>query len=201
MKIYEAMEDNRLVELARLGDEEATDVLLSRYKDAVRAKARKYFMLGADQDDVVQEGMIGLFKAIRSYDPAAGASFRTYTNICIHNQILNAIEAAGAGKHAPLNSSLSLDDPLEGSEEAQTLGQLLTAGADSNPAEQAIYSEAMGLLLSEDSQLFSPLEKQVARKLAAGQGYRQIAQELGKTPKSIDNAIQRIRRKLRDFFD
>ncbi|MCR4804916.1 MAG: sigma-70 family RNA polymerase sigma factor [Clostridia bacterium] len=197
---YEGLDDNRLVELSRAGDEGATDALFARYKNVVQQRARRFYMLGADQDDVVQEGMIGLFKAIRSFDPAGGASFSTYTKTCVTNQILNAIEAASAGKHAPLNSSVSLDTP-EREEESLTLGQKLTAGQDSNPAEQLIYAEALSLLLSQDSRLFSPLEKQVARKLASGLGYRRIAEELGKSPKSIDNAIQRIRRKLKDFFD
>ena len=187
---YEKLSDTELAVLAAGGDAAATDALLARFKDTVRLKARKFYMLGGDQDDIIQEGMIGLFKAIQTYDPAGGASFSTYMNICVHNQILNAIEASAAKKHAPLNSSGDLSSAWD-----------IPADVSSNPDELAIYSDTMQLMLSEESKLLSPLEKQVARMLAAGQNYREIAAELGRSPKSVDNTIQRIRRKLKDFFD
>ncbi len=188
---YEKKSDSELAGLAAAGDAAATDALLARYKDQVRVTARKYFMLGGDQDDIIQEGMIGLFKAVQTFDPAGGAGFRSYMNICVRNQILNAIDAATAKKHAPLNSSLSLDLPLHLNEE--------DPGAD--PAETAIYKEALGLILSDEGKLLSSMEKQVARMLAEGRNYREIAEALDRTPKSVDNTIQRIRRKLKDFFD
>ena len=187
---YDKKNDMELVFLARGGDTAAADVLLARYKDAVRGTAKKYFMLGGDQDDVIQEGMIGLFKAVQTFDPQGGASFKTYMNICVHNQILNAIEAASTRRHAPLNSSVSLDEALG-----------LTDDLDSDPAEQAVFAEAMQLILSDESKLLSPLEKQVARMLAGGRDYREIAAQLDRSPKSVDNTIQRIRRKLKDFFN
>ena len=187
---FETRTDKDLAILAAEGNADATDALLARYKDAVRSKARKFYMLGGDQDDIIQEGMIGLFKAIQTYDPAGGASFKTYMNICVHNQILNAIEAASTRRHAPLNSSVSLDEALG-----------LTDDLDSDPAEQAVFAEAMQLILSDESKLLSPLEKQVARMLAGGRDYREIAAQLERSPKSVDNAIQRIRRKLKDFFN
>ena len=187
---YDKKSDIDLAALAADGNADATDVLLARYKDAVRQAARKYFMLGGDQDDIIQEGMIGLFKAVQTYDPAGGASFKTYMNICVRNQILNAIEAATAKKHTPLNSSGDLSAAWD-----------LPADVSSNPDELAIYSEAMQLILSEDSKLLSPMEKQVARMLAEGRNYREIAETLSRTPKSVDNTIQRIRRKLKDLFD
>ena len=187
---YEKKSDIDLAVLAAGGDADATDVLLARYKDVVRAKAKKYYMLGGEQDDIIQEGMIGLFKAVQTFDPAGGASFRTYMTICVHNQILNAVEAATAKKHAPLNSSLSLDE---------LTGDFVDLVAD--PAEQAVFAEALGLILSDESKLLSPLEKQVARMLADGKDYREIAAVLDRSPKSVDNTIQRIRRKLKDFFN
>ncbi|MBQ1418621.1 MAG: sigma-70 family RNA polymerase sigma factor [Firmicutes bacterium] len=190
MSDFETRTDKDLAILAAEGNADATDALLARYKDAVRSKARKFYMLGGDQDDIIQEGMIGLFKAIQTYDPAGGASFKTYMNICVHNQILNAIEAASTRRHAPLNSSVSLDEALG-----------LTDDLDSDPAEQAVFAEAMQLILSDESKLLSPLEKQVARMLAGGRDYREIAAQLDRSPKSVDNAIQRIRRKLKDFFN
>ncbi|MBO4881873.1 MAG: sigma-70 family RNA polymerase sigma factor [Firmicutes bacterium] len=199
---YEKKSDIDLAALAAGGNADATDVLLARYKDAVRATAKKYFMLGGDQDDIIQEGMIGLFKAVQTFDPEGGASFKTYMNICVHNQILNAIEAASTLRHSPLNSSVSLDNPAGGIDgEPSALGQMISVDMESNPAEQAIFAEAMQLILSEESKLLSPMEKQVARSLADGRGYKEIAAELGRSPKSVDNTIQRIRRKLKDFFD
>ena len=186
---YEKMSDQELAALAADGCPDATDVLLARHKDAVRAMSHKFFMLGGEQDDIMQEGMIGLFKAVQTFDPQAGASFKTYRNICVRNQILNAIEAATAKKHVPLNSSESLD-ALAGASDHLA----------SDPEEQAIFAESMALILSDDSKLLSPLEKCVARALADGKDYREIAAALGRTPKSVDNAMQRIRRKLKDFF-
>lgn len=190
--------DEELVYLAQLGDSDAADEVLSRYKNVVKTRAAKYYMLGADQDDVVQEGMIGLFKAVRTYNPAGGASFKTYTGICIHNQIVSAIESSHAKRHAPLNDSVSLDVPV--GESDSTLAQVLPAGPDANPAERAIFKETISLMLSEDSKVLSAFEKQVVTRLKDGRGYKEIAEELGKPPKSIDNAIQRIRRKLSGFF-
>ncbi|MBR5641625.1 MAG: sigma-70 family RNA polymerase sigma factor [Firmicutes bacterium] len=187
---YEKMTDIDLAALAAGGNADATDVLLARHKDAVRDIARKFFMLGGDQDDIIQEGMIGLFKAVQTFDPEGGASFKTYRNICVRNQILNAIEAATAKKHVPLNSSESLD--------------ALAGAADhlaSDPEEQAVFKEAMALILSDEGKLLSPLEKQVARMLADGKNYREIAAAMDRSPKSVDNTIQRIRRKLKDFFN
>ena len=199
---YEKMSDIDLAALAAGGNADATDVLLARYKDAVRATAKKYFMLGGDQDDIIQEGMIGLFKAVQTFRAEGGASFKTYMNICVHNQILNAIEAASTLRHSPLNSSVSLDDPMNASGEGGDtvpFEHIISGGAD--PAEQAVFTEAMGLILSDESKLLSPMEKQVARMLAGGKDYREIAEAMGRSPKSVDNAIQRIRRKLKDFFD
>ena len=169
---------------------EAQNYLINKYRNFVRAKARSYFLIGADREDIIQEGMIGLFKAIQTYDPAGGASFKTYMNICVHNQILNAIEAATAKKHTPLNSSGDLSAAWD-----------IPADVSSNPDELAIYSDTMQLILSDDGKLRSPMEKQVARMLADGHNYREIAAQLGRSPKSVDNTIQRIRRKLKDFFD
>ena len=187
---YEKMTDTDLAALAAGGDADATDVLLARHKDTVRDIARKFFMLGGDQDDIIQEGMIGLFKAVRTFDPQGGASFKTYMGTCVRNQILNAIAAATAKKHVPLNSSESLD-ALAGA----------TDHLASDPEEQAIFAEAMRLILSDESKLLSSMEKQVARMLADGKGYREIAAALDRSPKSVDNTIQRIRRKLKEFFN
>ena len=178
MDKYKQKSDAQLVQMYADGDPDASNALLSRHKDAVRITARKYYMLGGDQDDIIQEGMIGLFKAIQSYDPNGGASFKTYRNICVRNQLSSGED----GTVAPIDQGVLTD-------------------TSANPAELAIYRDTMRLMLSEDSKLLSPLEKQVARKLAAGKTYREVAAELDRSPKSIDNTIQRIKRKLKDFFE
>ena len=202
MDKYKQKSDAQLVQMYADGDPDASNALLSRHKDAVRITARKYYMLGGDQDDIIQEGMIGLFKAIQSYDPNGGASFKTYRNICVRNQILNAIQASAARQHEPLNSAVSLDEISSGEDgTVAPIDQGVLTDISANPAELAIYRDTMRLMLSEDSKLLSPLEKQVARKLAAGKTYREVAAELDRSPKSIDNTIQRIKRKLKDFFE
>ena len=188
---FAGMTDEEIVRIAQEEhDGKAADYIVNKYRNFVKSKARAYFLVGADRDDIIQEGMIGLFKAIQTYDPQGGASFKTYMNICVHNQILNAIEAATAKKHTPLNSSGDLSAAWD-----------IPADVSSNPDELAIYSDTMQLILSDDGKLLSPMEKQVARMLADGQTYREIAAKLGRTPKSVDNTIQRIKRKLKDFFD
>ncbi len=181
-------------------DPGAMDLLLHRYKDAVRAKAQLYFMMGGDRDDIIQEGMTGLFKAVTSFDPSRGASFRTYADICINRHIINAIKAAGRRKYSPLNNAYSLDRPVSEDAPEQTLGETLAAGLESNPEAAAILGEMTELIMSPDSRLFSPLERQVLQGLYEGLDYRRISVWLARSPKSIDNAIQRIRKKLKAFF-
>jgi len=193
------LSDEKLWELSSEGDRDAQDELLSRYKDLVIKKARLYFMLGAEHDDIVQEGMIGLFKAIRGYDPERGASFRTFAELCVDSQILNAIKSAGRLKNMPLNSAFSLDAPAEGEPGAdgaagQTLGELLPAGSESDPESAALYGELEALISGASG--LSAMESSVLSGLLDGRDYREIAADLGKTPKQIDNAIQRIKRKL-----
>ncbi len=181
-------------------DADAMDLLLHRYKDAVRAKAQLYFMMGGDRDDIIQEGMTGLFRAATSYDPAKGASFKTYADVCINRHIINAIKVAGRRKYSPLNTAYSLDRPVSDDSPGQTLGETLAAGMESNPEASAILSEMTELIMAPDSRLFSSLERQVLQGLYEGLNYRQISVWLAKSPKQVDNAMQRIRKKLRAFF-
>ncbi len=192
--------DEQLAVMAAGGSEAAADLLLARYKDTVRIKARLYYILGADRDDVVQEGMIGLFKAIESYDPSRGASFRTYAELCISRRILTAVRSAGRKKNSPLNDALSLDTPVYDADDSPTLGESLSAGSAGDPEADFIFRELSENLLSEDSRLLSPLERQVLALLLEGMDYRSIAAGLGKSPKQTDNAIQRIRTKLRNYL-
>ncbi len=198
---YDRMSDEALSALASKGDETAAEHLIRDYKEMVKSKAHLYFMLGGDREDIVQEGMIGIFKAIKHYDPSKGASFRTFADLCVSRQIITAIKAAGRQKHSPLNQSLSLDRPLADQEFPHTLGETLAAGTDTDPEALFLMGEMAQLLFSRKDSFLSPFERLVLGELLQGKTYRSIAMEQGKTDKSVDNAIQRIRRKLLLFFD
>lgn len=161
--------------------------ILEEYKDIVRAKAGIYFILGADKDDVIQEGMIGLVKAYNSFDEAGGASFKTYANRCIDNQIINAIQHSGRNKNMPLNSSVEIPESQ-------------SAGPFSNPEDAAIYEDLLNDLKSNKGGIFSGFEHEVFLLLVEGLSYIEIAKKLGKSSKSVDNAIQRIKTKLKEYL-
>ena len=197
--MYDKISDEKLAAMAQAGNADAENELLERCKETARARARLYYMLGADSDDVIQEGMVGLFHAIRSYDPARGASFKTFADLCIDRRILSAVKGAGRLKNSPLNNSVSFDLPLDDDSD-QTIGDRLTADSSSDPEAQLLYEDLSRFLLENEGKLFSELERSVIRGLVEGKDYRHIADELGRSPKSVDNAIQRIRRKLQSFF-
>ena len=199
-KQREIRSDEELVLLARQGDELAEELLIRSYKDTIRAIAHLYHMAGADRDDIMQEGMIGLIKAIRGYDAAKNASFRTFSELCINRQILSAIRGAGRKKHAPLNTSLSLSNPLTGEREPFTLEETLAMGEESDPAAQLILKEFMDFLDGRGEKILSDLETEVWMHYMHGKGYAEIATTIGRTPKSVDNAIQRIKHKLAVYF-
>lgn len=199
--MYDSMNDEELAARASRGDEAAAEHLIQDYKELVKSKAHLYFVLGADRDDIVQEGMIGIFKAIKNYDPSKGASFRTFADLCVNRQIITAIKAAGRQKHAPLNMSLSLDRPVDDEESPRTLGETLSAGTDTDPEAIFLMGEMAQLLFSHQDSFLSPFERFVLGEMIRGKTYRDIARENGKSDKSVDNAIQRIRRKLHLFFD
>lgn len=196
-----ALTDEELAVLAAGGDESASDELMGRYKDTVKVKSKLYYMLGADREDIVQEGMIGLFNAIQSYDASKGAGFKTFADLCISRRILSAVKSAGRKKNAPLNEALSLDKPASDEPGGQTIGDVIPANDGSNPEDAVILAELSRLVTDSESDLLSGFEHQVLRRLYEGKGYRQIAEEMGVAPKSVDNAIQRIRKKLKTFFE
>ena len=181
-------------------DDKKVEQLLDEYKDIVKAKAKLYYMLGSDEDDIIQEGMIGLFSAIQTFDESKGASFRTFADMCINRRMISAVKMANRRKHSPLNDAASLDRPLD-EDASQTLSDILPAASDSNPENIVILSEMTELVMDHSSKLLSELEHQVLERMLEGKDYRTIAGELGKMPKSIDNAMQRIRSKLRRFFE
>lgn len=200
---YKNCSDEALVMMAQGGDAEAEECLIRKYKDVVRGKAHLYFIVGADSEDIVQEGMIGIFKAIRSYKDSREASFRTFAEICINRQILTAIKAAGRQKHIPLNTSLSIDSPVSGSDADQekTLGDTLSLGKAGDPESLLILKEEMDCLEGKGADIFSDMELQVWNEYLKGRTYTQIAESIGKTPKTVDNAIQRTKRKLEAYLE
>lgn len=193
----EARSDEELIEAVRAGNDHALGTLLDRYRSFARAKARAYFMVGGEHEDIVQEGMIGLYKAIRDYDPDREARFRGFAELCITRQIITAIKSATRHKHSPLNNSVSFNRSVgvDGDSE-RCLADLLAAPAQSDPAEALISAERMRELQRHIEQTLSDLEAEVLRLRVGGQSHVEIAELLQRQVKSIDNAMQRIKRKL-----
>ncbi|MEA2434306.1 MAG: polymerase sporulation-specific sigma factor [Actinomycetota bacterium] len=190
------LQDEELIERARLGDELAIESLLYRYRHYARAKARSYFLAGADKEDIVQEGMIGLFKAIRDFRPEKNIAFRAFAELCITRQIITAIKTATRQKHQPLNSYVSLNKPAPGDEEDRPLSDVLVISGGVDPADLVVSAEEIANIKESMSRLLSDLETEVLQLYMDGKSYQQIADMLGRHVKSIDNALQRIKRKL-----
>ena len=196
------LEDQDLVEKVRSGDERSLETLLARYRKFARSKARTYFLAGSDKEDVVQEGMIGLFKAIRDFDPAQATPFRAFAELCISRQILTAIKTANRQKHQPLNSSVSLDAPAYGDEGSDSsVGDNLIATSMADPAEIVISAEEIEALRDSMRDSLTDLEGDVLRLYMDGKSYEEIAGVLGNHVKSIDNALQRIKRKVQRHIE
>ena len=193
----DALDDIELVAEVREGQERAIEILLGRYRNFARSKARGYFLAGSDWEDVVQEGMIGLFKAIRDFDLTQDTPFRAFAELCISRQILTAIKTANRHKHQPLNSSMSLDGPAYGDDESSLVGDhLMSPAQSSDPAELAISAEEIEALRESMSRNLTNLEGDVLTLYMDGKSYEEIAGALGNHVKSIDNALQRIKSKL-----
>jgi RNA polymerase sporulation-specific sigma factor len=190
--------DEELVESVRNdGNDRAIEMLLKRYRHYARAKARSYFLSGADKDDIVQEGMIGLYKAIRDYQASKNIAFRAFAELCITRQIITAIKTATRQKHQPLNSYVSLSRGYATSDEDDgALVDILVVDHAPDPADVVISSEEMSVIRSSMGRALSKFETQVMQLYVEGKSYQQIADILGKHSKSIDNALQRIKRKL-----
>ena len=193
MSRYDNIKDEELIARFREGEEGISDYLIEKYKELVRKKARAMFLIGGDTDDLIQEGMIGLFKAIQDYRSDREASFHTFAGICIDRQLYSAVKNSTRQKHIPLNSYVSLSEE----EETGTLEGLWSE----NPEALVIDRENTGLLEKEISKALSPMENKVLDLYLRGYGYVQIAEMMGKKPKSIDNALQRIRMKIRDYIE
>ena len=198
---YSSMSDEDIVALCRNGDNVAEEYLLNKYKNFVRSKARSYFLIGADHEDIVQEGMIGLYKAIRDYRTDKLSSFRAFAELCITRQIITAIKTATRQKHIPLNSYVSLNKPLYDEESDRTLLDVIIEGRATNPEELIIGQEDLSSINHKIDEVLSGLEQEVLRAYLDGKSYQEIADNLGRHVKSIDNALQRVKRKLEKYLE
>ena len=195
--------DETVIRMAREGSGSAYDILISKYKDLAKSIARKYYISGADNEDVVQEGMIGIFKAIRDYDIEGSVPFKPFASLCIERQIQTAVNGANREKHKILNESISLsvgamasdDESQEGVSELSIVGAISASKVD-EPEELTLIRETFSELQELSRENLSKFEVKVFDKLVHGKTYREIAEEMGKSPKSVDNAIQRIKKKI-----
>lgn len=197
---YKELTDEQLLEQYAKGEKEIADFLMDKYKYLVRNQVANLFLPGADHEDLLQEGMIGLFKAVRDYDGTKNASFQTFARLCISRQVLTAIEASNRNKHAPLNSYTSLSSPEEG-QESKVYERLLEMTAIESPEKTVIDKENMEHLEKMLTAELSPLEKKVFDLYFIGMSTREIAALLGRSEKTTDNALQRLKGKLRKRFE
>ena len=200
---YKIAKDEELVLMAQNGDDAAQEYLLDKYKSLVRAKSRAYFLIGADSEDIIQEGMIGLYKAVRDYNEEKNASFRSFAELCVNRQMITAIKAATRQKHQPLNSYVSLNKPVYEEESEQTYMDFLQSSSDSllNPEALLIGQENKSFLEDQMVKNLSSFETRVLVLYLQGRSYFEIAHVLDKPEKSIDNALQRVKKKLERFLE
>jgi RNA polymerase sporulation-specific sigma factor len=190
------MLDEDLVERARRGDDRAAEYLINKYRNFVRVKAKAYFLIGADREDIIQEGMIGLYKAIRDFRREKLTSFRAFAELCITRQIITAIKTATRQKHIPLNSYISLNKPIYDEDSDRTLLDVISSIKVSDPEELVIDQEASATMRDQIKKNLSELEHKVLTAYLEGKSYQEMANELNRHVKSIDNALQRVKRKL-----
>jgi len=198
---YGEMMDEQIVQLAKNGSQNALDYLIYKYKNFVRAKARSYFLVGADREDIYQEGMIGLYKAIRDFRSDRLASFRAFAELCITRQIITAIKTATRQKHIPLNSYISLNKPIYDEDSDRTLLDVLSGTRVTDPEELIINREEFSDIEQKMGEILSDLEWQVLMAYLEGKSYQEIAIDLCRHVKSIDNALQRVKRKLEKYLE
>jgi len=197
----ERLEDEEVVEHVHAGSSEALEYLIHKYKNFVRAKARSYFLIGADREDIVQEGMIGLYKAIRDFKEDKLSSFKAFAELCITRQIITAIKTATRQKHIPLNSYVSLDKPIYDEESDRTLLDVISGTKALDPEELIINQEEFDDIEVKMAEILSDLERKVLSLYLDGRTYQEISEDLNRHVKSIDNALQRVKRKLERYLE
>ncbi|MDQ0195991.1 RNA polymerase sporulation sigma factor SigH [Paenibacillus wynnii] len=198
---YDCISDEDIVEVFRGGDSGALEYLINKYRNFVRAKARSYFLIGADREDIVQEGMIGLYKAIRDFKGDKLSSFKAFAELCITRQIITAIKTATRQKHIPLNSYVSLDKPIYDEDSDRTLMDVICGTQVLDPEELIINQEEFMGLEDKMAEILSDLERKVLMLYLDGRSYQEIAEDLKRHVKSIDNALQRVKRKLERYLE
>lgn len=198
---YLYVTDEDVVELAKVGDCVAVEHLINKYRNFVRAKARSYFLIGADREDIIQEGMIGLYKAIRDFRCDKLSSFRAFAELCITRQIITAIKTATRQKHIPLNSYISLNKPIYDEDSDRTLLDVISGSKISDPEELMISREEFDDIEEKMGEILSSLEWKVLMSYLEGKSYQEMASELNRHVKSIDNALQRVKRKLERYLE
>lgn len=200
---YTAFAEEDVVLMAQAGDEAASEYIISKYRTLAKTKSHIYFIAGGDPDDVIQEGMIGIFKAIRDFDPGRDAGFRTFAELCINRQIVTAIKAANRQKYKILNESVSIDyrEPGSDGDDAGSLSDSMKSGEDTNPESMTLMREVVSYLKANGENIFSPMENLVWNETLKGKTYMEIAREYGKTPKAVDNALQRVKKKVMAYLE
>lgn len=198
---YGACTDDELIDRLRQGESAITDYICDKYKNMVRSKAKSMFILGADNEDLIQEGMIGLFKAVRDYDMGRDASFLTFAELCVSRQMYTAVQASRRQKHLPLNSYVSLDSGgIDEDREGMSLAELLPDRTEPGPEELFLDKERVSYLERQIDKELSEFEKQVLDLYITGMSYSQIAGVLGRDEKATDNALQRLKSKIRKMI-
>ncbi|QNO16646.1 RNA polymerase sporulation sigma factor SigH [Alkalicella caledoniensis] len=195
------MTDESIAILACQGDIQATEYIINKYKNFVRSKARSYFLIGADREDIIQEGMIGLYKAIRDFKGDKLTSFKSFAELCVTRQIITAIKTATRQKHIPLNSYVSLNKPIFDEDSDRTLLDILSGIKITDPEELMINQEEYIDIEKKMGEILSGLERKVLMLYLEGKSYQEIAEELRRHVKSIDNALQRVKRKLERYLE
>ena len=197
----EADVDDNMVFRAKAGDEKSLNHILRKYRNFVRSKAKPFFIVGADKEDILQEGMIGLFKAIRDYDEEKTVSFRAFAELCVTRQIITAVKTATRQKHIPLNSYISLNKPMSEEDPDKTLMDMMKNSHISDPEQLIISKEEMKLIEEKTKEMLSEFETRVLSLYLKGYSYNEISEKLYKHPKSVDNALQRIKRKFEKYLE
>lgn len=201
VNVYKDMLDEEMVMEAKKSNTEAQEYLINKYENFVKSKSKSYFLIGADKEDIYQEGMIGLYKAIRDYRPDKLSSFKAFAELCITRQIITAIKTATRQKHIPLNTYISLNKPIYDEESDRTLLDVISEAKISDPEELIVSKEELKHIEEKIGGTLSPLELEVLNSYLDGKSYQEIACDLDRQAKSIDNALQRVKRKLEKSLD
>jgi RNA polymerase sporulation-specific sigma factor len=200
LEFQEKLDEEVVVE-AKNGNTRAQDYIIKKYENFVKSKAKSYFLIGADKEDIYQEGMIGLYKAIRDFNKDKLTSFKSFADLCVTRQIITAIKTATRQKHIPLNTYISLNKPINEEESERTLLDVLSGLKITDPEELFISAEQMDRIQGEIERVLSNLEQEVLKSYLDGKSYQEIACDLDRHAKSIDNALQRVKRKLEKCLD